>query len=101
MAQNIEEFRNSIPVGDLGIIPLQSCSELGNMVNEYIVDWRKERESVLHQDDRVKDSYIVNTKCSRFGSGEAAQSLILSEAKIYICLLMSPIIQLNILSAVT
>ena len=71
MAQNIEEFRNSIPVGDLGIIPLQSCSGLGNMVNEYIVDWRKERESVLHQDDRVKDSYIVNTKCSRFGSGEA------------------------------
>ena len=46
MAQNIEEFRNSIPVGDLGIIPLQSCSELGKMVNEYIVDWRKERESV-------------------------------------------------------
>lgn len=41
MAQNIEEFRNSIPVGDLGIIPLQSCSELGKMVNEYIVDWRK------------------------------------------------------------
>ena len=71
MAQNIEEFRNSIPVGDLGIIPLQSCSELGKMVNEYIVDWRKEREDVLHQDDKIKDSYIVNTKCSRFGSGEA------------------------------
>jgi ribose-phosphate pyrophosphokinase len=76
MAQNIEEFRNSIPVGDLGIIPLQSCSELGNMVNEYIVDCRKERESVLHQDDRVKDSYIVNTKCSRFGSGEAKGTIL-------------------------
>ena len=76
MAQNIEEFRNSIPVGDLGIIPLQSCSELGNMVNEYIVDWRKEREGVLHQDDRVKDSYIVNTKCSRFGSGEAKGTIL-------------------------
>ena len=76
MAQNIEEFRNSIPGGDLGIIPLQSCSELGNMVNEYIVDWRKERESVLHQDDRVKDSYIVNTKCSRFGSGEAKGTIL-------------------------
>ena len=76
MAQNIEEFRNSIPVGDLGIIPLQSCSELGNMVNEYIVDWRKERESVLNQDDRVKDSYIVNTKCSRFGSGEAKGTIL-------------------------
>ena len=76
MAQNIEEFRNSIPVGELGIIPLQSCSGLGNMVNEYIVDWRKERESVLHQDDRVKDSYIVNTKCSRFGSGEAKGTIL-------------------------
>ena len=76
MAQNIEEFRNSIPVGDLGIIPLQSCSELGKMVNEYIVDWRKERESVLHQDDKIKDSYIVNTKCSRFGSGEAKGTIL-------------------------
>ena len=76
MAQNIEEFRNSIPVGDLGIIPLQSCSELGNMVNEYIVDWRKEREDVLHQDDKIKDSYIVNTKCSRFGSGEAKGTIL-------------------------
>ena len=76
MAQNIEEFRNSIPVGDLGIIPLQSCSELGKMVNEYIVDWRKEREDVLHQDDRIKDSYIVNTKCSRFGSGEAKGTIL-------------------------
>ena len=76
MAQNIEEFRNSIPVGDLGIIPLQSCSELGNKVNEYIVDWRKEREGVLHQDDKIKDSYIVNTKCSRFGSGEAKGTIL-------------------------
>ena len=76
MAQNIEEFRNSIPVGDLGIIPLQSCSELGNMVNEYIVDWRKERESVLHQDDKIKNSYTVNTKCSRFGSGEAKGTIL-------------------------
>ena len=76
MSQNIEEFRNSIPVGDLGIIPLQSCSELGKMVNEYIVDWRKEREDVLHQDDKIKDSYIVNTKCSRFGSGEAKGTIL-------------------------
>ena len=83
MAQNIEEFRNSIPVGDLGIIPLQSCSELGNMVNEYIVDCRIPSAPVS-----------VPAK-------QKAQSLILSEAKIYICLLMSPIIQLNILSAVT
>ena len=46
------------------------------MVNEYIVDWRKEREGVLHQDDKIKDSYIVNTKCSRFGSGEAKGTIL-------------------------
>ena len=46
------------------------------MVNEYIVDWRKEREDVLHQDDKIKDSYIVNTKCSRFGSGEAKGTIL-------------------------
>ncbi len=76
MAQNIEEFRNSFPVGDLGIIPLQSCSELGKKVNDYIVDWRKEREEVLQSDDKAKDSYIVNTKCSRFGSGEAKGTIL-------------------------
>ena len=71
MAQNIDEFKNSIPVGDLGIIPLQSCGELGKKVNDYIVQWRREREHVLHPDDKTRDSYIVSTKCSRFGSGEA------------------------------
>lgn len=77
MAQNIEEFRNSIPVGDLGIIPLQSCSELGQKVNEYIVEWRKERDAVLQPAIMEgKDSYIVNTKCSRFGSGEAKGTIL-------------------------
>ena len=76
MAQNIEEFRNSAPVGDLGIIPLQSCSELGKKVNDYIVDWRKEREEVLQADHKAKESYIVNTKCSRFGSGEAKGTIL-------------------------
>jgi ribose-phosphate pyrophosphokinase len=77
MAQNIEEFRNSIPVGDLGIIPLQSCSELGQKVNEYIVDWRKERDAVLQPaSEESKDSYIVKAKCSRFGSGEAKGSIL-------------------------
>ena len=35
---------DSLPVGRLGIIPLKSCSALGARVNDYIVDWRKDRE---------------------------------------------------------
>ena len=33
----------TVPVGKLGIIPLQSCTSLGDKVNQYLVKWRKER----------------------------------------------------------
>ena len=36
--------RESLPVGDLGIIALQSSKELGSKVNDYIVEWRSERD---------------------------------------------------------
>ena len=41
-----DEKRNleSIPVGSLGMIPLQSCTELGKKVDYYLVKWRTERE---------------------------------------------------------
>lgn len=35
---------DSLPVGRLGIIPLKSCEKLGNKVNDYIVNWRKDRD---------------------------------------------------------
>ena len=76
MAQNIEEFRNSLPVGDLAIIPLESCNNMGEAVNQYIIDWRTERDAVLNTvGEDLKDSYIVKAKCSRFGSGEAKGSI--------------------------
>lgn len=69
--QNLE----TIPVGSLGIIPLKGCQELGSKVNQYLVDWRTERESA-HKDSLAfsgyqRDSYILKTKVPRFGSGEA------------------------------
>ena len=72
MARNIEEFTDSIPVGDLGIIALNSCKDLGNRVNDYIVSWRKERsEQSSFLLDHLEDSYLVGAKCPRFGTGEA------------------------------
>ena len=44
MAQNIEEFRDSLPVGDLGIVPLEGCFNLGQVVDGYITEYRKERD---------------------------------------------------------
>ncbi|MCM1162428.1 MAG: ribose-phosphate pyrophosphokinase [Roseburia sp.] len=72
-----EETKNleTIPVGSLGIIPLKGCQELGAKVNQYLVDWRTERENA-HKNSLAfsgyqRDSYILKTKVPRFGSGEA------------------------------
>lgn len=74
---NREEKRNleTIPVGSLGIIPLEGCKPLGEKVDQYLVKWRAERESE-HKESLAfagyqRDSYLLNTKVPRFGSGEA------------------------------
>ena len=66
---------NTIPVGNLGIIPLASCAELGQKVDNYISTWRKHRVGAYEQSLAMagykKDSYIVSAATPRFGSGEA------------------------------
>lgn len=74
---NVTEERNleTIPVGPLRIIPLESCKELGQKVDEYLVTWRRERESehktTIAFEGYQRDSYILDTQVPRFGSGEA------------------------------
>ena len=72
-----EEKRNleTIPVGSLGMIPLAGCRSLGEKVDYYLVKWRTERESE-HKDSLAfsgyqRNSYILDAKVPRFGSGEA------------------------------
>ena len=72
-----EEKRNleTIPVGSLGIIPLEGCKSLGEKVDYFLVKWRAERESEhkgsLAFTGYQRDSYILDAKVPRFGSGEA------------------------------
>ena len=40
----------TIPVGTLGIIALESSKALGQKVNDYIVQWRRDRENE-HKDN--------------------------------------------------
>ncbi len=69
----------NVPVGKLGIIPLQSCTALGEKVDKYLAKWRAERHN--DQKDSItfagyeKDSYILKSSCPRFGSGEAKGTL--------------------------
>lgn len=75
MLHRTERNLENIPVGALGLIPVAGCEELGSKVNDYLVKWRKE-SAIEHKDDVAfsgyeKDTYIINTKVPRFGSGEA------------------------------
>ena len=66
---------DSIPVGPMGLIPLKGMEDFTKKVNNYLVEWRKERESE-HKDTLLfseyeKEDYIIKSTISRFGSGEA------------------------------
>lgn len=66
---------DSLPVGRLGIIPLSSCAQLGDKVNNYIVKWRRDRDhqekNNLEFEGYERDSYLIRANTPRFGSGEA------------------------------
>lgn len=70
------------PVGKLGLIPLESCKELGKKVDSFLVKWREERkaEEMKHHAaaDYKQDSYIVKIAVPRFGSGEAKGTILQS-----------------------
>ena len=70
-----KELNKIIPYGDLAIIPLESSRSIGEKVDNYISDWRKKAAmdptQEIHFTNYKKDSYIIDAKCPRFGSGEA------------------------------
>lgn len=63
-----------IPVGPLGIIALPGCEKLAKKVDDYIVDWRREQISE-HKTSIAfygyqRDSYLLDVRFHRFGTGE-------------------------------
>lgn len=63
-----------LPVGELGILALKSSETIGSKVNDYIVQWRGDRDhrhSHLPQlSGYAKDNYLIHVDTPRFGSGE-------------------------------
>lgn len=79
MANEDKEIE-TIPVGPLGLVPLKSCEGLGKKVNDYLVQWRSARQSE-HKNTIAfagyqRDSYIINTQISRFGTGEGKGTIL-------------------------
>lgn len=72
---NLAELESALPVAPLKILALDSCSELGDRVNEYLVDFRKHVNNNIKEDPAFReysvDNYLINASCPRFGSGES------------------------------
>lgn len=65
---------DTLPVGRLGIVPLRGCQDFCQKIDDYIVKWRQERKDDYENPiakDYLQDSYIIEAKAPRFGSGEA------------------------------
>ena len=72
---NIKLMGSGLPVAPLKIGALESCRELGEKVNDYIVQFRKSTmdkntDSPLYY-NYMRDNYLIDCPCPRFGSGEA------------------------------
>ncbi|MDO5362607.1 MAG: ribose-phosphate pyrophosphokinase [Eubacteriales bacterium] len=79
MAQVTTKDLTTLPVGRLGLIPLVSCKDLGDKVNDWLVKWRHERQHKELEsfafEGYQRDSYEIQVQNARFGSGEAKCSI--------------------------
>ena len=71
---DLSQELTNIPVGPLGIIALPGCEELAKKVDDYIVSWRRdqvsEHKTSIAFSGYQKDSYILDCRFHRFGTGE-------------------------------
>ena len=72
---NISLMEKSIPVAPIKIAALDSCHELAQKVDSHLVQFRQEldshNKSGLSFRGYSEDTFLIESKCPRFGSGEA------------------------------
>ena len=78
-------FKDCLPVAPLKLAALEGCRELASLVNDHIVSFRRhDMEEMLKRKEDLNfrgyhvDSYLLDFKCPRFGSGEG--KAVLSES---------------------
>ncbi|MCI6914096.1 MAG: ribose-phosphate pyrophosphokinase [Lachnospiraceae bacterium] len=69
----------TVPVGKLALVPMKNCEPLGKKVDQYLAKWRKDRDQLANDglifNGYERDSYILESDCPRFASGEAKGTL--------------------------
>lgn len=72
---NIKMLKAAIPVAPLKLVALESCSCLGQQINNHIVHFRQkdniEQDVGINLSGYHSNNYLVNSSCPRFGTGEA------------------------------
>ncbi|MEN8905122.1 MAG: ribose-phosphate pyrophosphokinase [Clostridiales bacterium] len=64
-----------IPYGSLGIVSLKGSCELGNLVDQWITEWRHETIKEFPEINKLtlnyaQNSYQISHNCNRFATGE-------------------------------
>lgn len=74
MAQATTKELTTLPIGRLGLVSLESSRDLGNKVDNWLVQWRNERNypqmDTFAFEGYQRDSFQVKVQNPRFGSGE-------------------------------
>ena len=72
---NITQLEKTLPTAPLKMAVLESCKDLGQKVNDYIVSFRtssaKDNPELASMANYHCNNYLVENSCPRFGSGEA------------------------------
>ena len=67
-------LEKTLPVAPLKIVSMESCKDLGQKVNDHIVNFRKDTVSEVTESpvyvNYKSNNYLVDYACPRFGSGE-------------------------------
>ena len=76
---NLSKLEAAIPVAPLKLIVMDSARNLGNSVNHYLVNFRKDVKNIAKNDPAfqgyVSDNFIADAACHRFGSGECKATI--------------------------
>ena len=76
---NLSKLEAAIPVAPLKLIVMDSARNLGNSVNHYLVNFRKDVKNIAKNDPAfqgyVSDNFIADAACHRFGSGEGKATI--------------------------
>lgn len=71
---NLHELEIAMPVAPLKLLALTSAATLGNRINDYLVDFRKNVNNLMKDDPAfqgyTEKNYILKASLPRFGSGE-------------------------------